>query len=406
MSRIWRYLTGQVAVPSSPPPIPTTINTGWPLTFGPADSAGTDRPRLFDPSLRHYANAFRHGDPTFRDPTDRRRWADFRQRASDHVLRSVAESPWGDRLILRGSRLLRTWFGSAAREPGDLDWVADSSLVRPTDPDAVHMLNDIATGVLGRPAPTGIAFDRVGVVTDDIWTYERAPGRRIVFPWRAEGLPPGAVQIDVVFGEELADPARRVSIEAADGGCVSVRAASPAQSLAWKLLWLLTDSYPQGKDLFDAVLLAERFRLPLEVLDATLRRGDAGPTPVSAVGLTRDWRVDWDNFSAEYPNLEGEPAQWLSRLEAALQPTFTGAKSAPISEHGLEALSMDTNVITYTVKALARGIDEDAAFDRLPILADALEDAGCTDESVLIHCRNGGPHSRGCVVIDRLIGRQ
>src|SRR5439155_1284533 len=90
-----------------------------------------------------------------------------------------------------------------------------------------------------------------------------ADGRRWVDQRRADGLPGGAVQVDVVFGEELTEPARRVSVPAADGGCVSVRAAGPAQSLAWKLLWLTTDMYPQGKDLYDAVLLAGRFRLPL-----------------------------------------------------------------------------------------------------------------------------------------------
>jgi hypothetical protein len=44
---------------------------------------------------------------------------------------------------------------------------------------------------------------------------------------------------------------------------------------------------------------------------------------------------------------------------------------------------------------LAEAIYQEHAFDRLPILADALEEAGCTDQAVLGHCR-GGPHARGC----------
>jgi hypothetical protein len=59
-----------------------------------------------------------------------------------------------------------------------------------------------------------------------------------------------------------------------------------------------------------------------------------------------------------------------------------------------------------TVARLARGICEERAFDRLPILADALEEAGCHDESILAHCRGPGPHVRGCWVIDRLLGRE
>src|SRR6266851_7257690 len=49
-----------------------------------------------------------------------------------------------------------------------------------------------------------------------------------------------------------------------------------------------------------------------------------------------------------------------------------------------------------TVAKLAQGIYDERAFDRLPILADALEDAGCSDADILSHCRRPGPHVRGC----------
>src|SRR5262249_46841688 len=47
---------------------------------------------------------------------------------------------------------------------------------------------------------------------------------------------------------------------------------------------------------------------------------------------------------------------------------------------------------TSDAVGLARAIYDDKAFDRLPILADALMDAGCADEQVLAHCRGDGPH--------------
>jgi hypothetical protein len=55
---------------------------------------------------------------------------------------------------------------------------------------------------------------------------------------------------------------------------------------------------------------------------------------------------------------------------------------------------------------LARGIHADRAFDRLPILADALEEAGCDNAETLAHCRGPGPHARGCWVVDRVLGRE
>jgi hypothetical protein len=57
------------------------------------------------------------------------------------------------------------------------------------------------------------------------------------------------------------------------------------------------------------------------------------------------------------------------------------------------------------VPALARGIYEDRAFDRLPILADALQDAGCDNEAILAHLHSPGPHVRGCWAVDLILGK-
>jgi hypothetical protein len=57
---------------------------------------------------------------------------------------------------------------------------------------------------------------------------------------------------------------------------------------------------------------------------------------------------------------------------------------------------------TADVVGLARAI-EAGDTDRLPLLADALTDAGCDDDEVLAHCRQAGPHGRGCWVTDRIL---
>jgi hypothetical protein len=71
----------------------------------------------------------------------------------------------------------------------------------------------------------------------------------------------------------------------------------------------------------------------------------------------------------------------------------------------LRPVALDPAWRTSDVVQLARGIYDDRAFDRMPILADALMDAGCTSDDVLSHCRGSGPHVRGCWVVDLLLGK-
>jgi hypothetical protein len=69
-------------------------------------------------------------------------------------------------------------------------------------------------------------------------------------------------------------------------------------------------------------------------------------------------------------------------------------------------VSFDSRWRTSDTLGLARGIYEDRAFDRMPILADALMDAGCDDVAILEHCRRPGPHVRGCWVVDLVLGKE
>jgi len=59
-----------------------------------------------------------------------------------------------------------------------------------------------------------------------------------------------------------------------------------------------------------------------------------------------------------------------------------------------------------TISNLAQSIYADRAYNRLPILADALEDAGCDNADILAHCRQSGEHVRGCWVVDLLLGKE
>ena len=56
--------------------------------------------------------------------------------------------------------------------------------------------------------------------------------------------------------------------------------------------------------------------------------------------------------------------------------------------------------------SMAQKMYESRDFSDMPVLADALEEAGCTNPDILDHCRSGGEHVRGCWVVDALLGKQ
>jgi hypothetical protein len=58
------------------------------------------------------------------------------------------------------------------------------------------------------------------------------------------------------------------------------------------------------------------------------------------------------------------------------------------------------------VPRLARAAYDDRDFERLPLLADALEDAGCPDADLLGHLRGPDTHCRGCPALDLLLGKE
>ena len=72
----------------------------------------------------------------------------------------------------------------------------------------------------------------------------------------------------------------------------------------------------------------------------------------------------------------------------------------------LRLAAADPAWLNPAITALARGIYDSRAFDEMPILGDALEEAGCADEAILSHLRGSGPHARGCWVVNLLLARE
>jgi hypothetical protein len=278
---------------------------------------------VFEPALKQYPNAYRAADPVFADPARGEAWRTARRRALGLVLAALADSEWAQALVLRGSVLMSVWFGQAAREPGDLDFVVVPADWRIEEARTARMLDGIAEAAQARAAADaeGVRFSARSTLVEDIWTYDRVPGRRMLLPWSAPGLPGGHVQLDFVFNEELPEPPEPVELP---GGTV-LSAASPALSLAWKLMWLIDDIHPQGKDLYDAVLLAESHPLPHDLLLRVfeLSGGDGSTGTLHEVAQAARY-VEWDHFVTEYPQFAHRADEFAKRLVQAVTPTFAG----------------------------------------------------------------------------------
>ena len=130
-----------------------------------------------------------------------------------------------------------------------------------------------------------------------------------------------------------------------------------------------------------------------------------------------------------------EPSDWQAASEAAgfarqsitakVRPAPKGVSLIKLLQRALNAerdaqvlilrdvfhnpfqpVTLDPAWTTPTVVQLARSLYEERRFEDLPVLADALEEAGCRDAAVLGHCRGPGVHVRGCWVLDLLLGKE
>ncbi|WP_017585696.1 nucleotidyl transferase AbiEii/AbiGii toxin family protein [Nocardiopsis ganjiahuensis] len=314
---------------------PTYPATFLPVTAGPHAT----QEKVFDPAMKQFDHAFRPAEPVFTDPGLAERWWAANRSAMEHVLRAVSTTEWADSLVLRGSTTMPLWVGERARRPRDLDFVALPETRSAEHHDSVRMLDDLVSAVGALEPPAGLVFDTAGTRGESIWTYERASGRRLVIPWQhTEGphevLPPGTVQVDVVFQEPLPEPPLAATV-----GDIPVLIAGPELSLAWKVQWLVTDTYPQGKDLYDAVLLAESHPLPHDLLMRVLRpEMDAEADEMNERYLSDgeghlrcdyDLIQGWEHFVRDCPWVEGGPGEWIDRFEAALAPTFRELRDGP-----------------------------------------------------------------------------
>src|SRR5262249_3489199 len=107
---------------------------------------------------------------------------------------------------------------------------------------------------------------------------------------------------------------------------------------------------------------------------------------------------------AQYKIVSADQAKVIEQAECAAQTTLL----RDIIGNPFRPVAINPAWLTWnggTVPKVAQAIYDERAFDRMPVLADALEDAGCSDAAVLNHCRQPGVHVRGCWVVDLLLGK-
>jgi hypothetical protein len=105
---------------------------------------------------------------------------------------------------------------------------------------------------------------------------------------------------------------------------------------------------------------------------------------------------------------EQEAVQWAAQAAygAADEPAAQAELVRDVFGNPFRPAAVERSWLKWnggTVVTVARAVYEDHGWDGLPVLADALEEAGCTDKNILTHCRQPGRHVRGCWLVDLLL---
>ncbi|MFO0881329.1 MAG: hypothetical protein U0840_28855 [Gemmataceae bacterium] len=130
--------------------------------------------------------------------------------------------------------------------------------------------------------------------------------------------------------------------------------------------------------------------------------------PISMMVRAINWAT---SVYQQTSSVSGLPRQPLPYTNPADSAWFEELADCLLEILGPESQTwpLDEEVLTWqgrTVEKMAQAIYQTRDFSTMPVLADALEEAGCTNESLLQHCRTASGHVRGCWVLDGILGKQ
>ena len=245
--------------------------------------------------------------------------------------------------------------------------LAQREIVKSADPDAAGQ----DAPVLARPNQIAPAFPLFQAAS-------RHAANAI--EWLGEAVGEAAQAVRVLFDEPNEETLERIR-PLVEQALASRTRANKAANNALRLKG-------EGDDHADRSAGVKNKRIAESEALEIVRKIEEGPS-----------RGETDEFEAEMKREKRERKQLARVLREIVGNAFTPPRFEPAWRTG-------------DVVALAKGIFEDRAFDRMPILADALLDADCDEESILRHCRGTElgvkeqpQHIRGCWVIELILGR-
>jgi hypothetical protein len=170
------------------------------------------------------------------------------------------------------------------------------------------------------------------------------------------------------------------------------------------------------------LVLKSSYAAAWSAVRAVAELGPARASAARAAARAASARAEWAAHGAAHE--AGECAGWLARDKQLTPPepawvlqlrAATEEKRRlcdllrEIAGNPFHRSHQGPNWLTWndrTVPRMAETIRAGWHFDHLPVLADALEEAGCGDAELLRHCREGRSHVRGCWVLDLLLGKE
>jgi hypothetical protein len=162
----------------------------------------------------------------------------------------------------------------------------------------------------------------------------------------------------------------------------------------------------------NAVVVAERFA-DGDASVAELSKARTEAEAAKNAASKEDWPIARAAAACAFENSAGGAFFTVRALSfgdnrVALASTQASALREIVGPSPFRPVSISPSLLKWndaTVVKLARTIYDERSFDGMGVLADALEEAGCTEPDILAHCRQAGNHVRGCWVVDLLLGK-